>query len=69
MGNRSWLVWPLAAWLLFASAALWLGHGSLALDTDSAMRLVQVRDLLAGRSAVSVGPGRRLELTKSPAPA
>jgi ribonuclease D len=28
-----------------------------------------LRDLLAGRSAVSVGPGRRLELTKSPAPA
>src|SRR6201996_2889441 len=49
MGNRSWLVWPLAAWLLFAVAALWLAHGSLALDTDSAMRLVQVRDLLAGQ--------------------
>ncbi|HEY2441180.1 MAG TPA: ribonuclease D [Solirubrobacteraceae bacterium] len=28
-----------------------------------------LRDLLAGRSAVSVGSGRRLELTKSPAPA
>lgn len=49
MGNRSWLVWPLAAWLLFASAALWLAHGNLALDTDSAMRLVQVRDLLGGQ--------------------
>ncbi len=49
MGNRSWLVWPLAAWLLFAVAALWLAHGNLALDTDSAMRLVQVRDLLAGQ--------------------
>ena len=49
MGNRSWLVWPLAAWLLFTGAALMLAHGSLALDTDSAMRLVQVRDLLAGQ--------------------
>jgi len=49
MGNRSWLVWPLAAWLLFAAMALWLAHGNLALDTDSAMRLVQVRDLLAGQ--------------------
>jgi len=49
MGNRSWLVWPLAAWLLFAGGALWLAHGSMALDTDSAMRLVQVRDLLAGQ--------------------
>jgi hypothetical protein len=48
MGNRSWLVWPLAAWLLFAAMALWLTHG-LALDTDSAMRLVQVRDLRAGQ--------------------
>ena len=28
-----------------------------------------LRDLLAGHSAVSVGPDRRLELTKSPAPA
>ncbi len=49
MGNRSWLVWPLAAWLLFAAMALWLAHGNLSLDTDSAMRLVQVRDLLAGQ--------------------
>jgi ribonuclease D len=28
-----------------------------------------LRDLLAGRRAVSVGPGRRLELTRSPSPA
>jgi ribonuclease D len=28
-----------------------------------------LRDLLAGASAVSVGPGRRLELTKNPSPA
>lgn len=48
MGNRSWLVWPLAAWLLFAGMVLWLMHG-IALDTDSAMRLVQVRDLRAGQ--------------------
>jgi hypothetical protein len=48
MGNRSWLVWPLAAWLLFAAMALRLMHG-VALDTDGAMRLVQVRDLLAGQ--------------------
>jgi len=28
-----------------------------------------LRDLLAGRGAISVGPDRRLELTRSPAPA
>src|ERR1700754_2112522 len=49
MGNRSWLVWPFAAWLLCAAMALWLARGNLALDTDSAMRLVQVRDLMAGQ--------------------
>ncbi len=55
MGNRSHLLWPLAAGAIFAACALWLTraglfHESLSLDTDSAMRLVQVRDLMAGQS-------------------
>src|SRR3954470_2948132 len=50
MGNRSALLWPLAAGAVFAACALWLTRGGLSLDTDSAMRLVQVRDLLAGQS-------------------
>jgi hypothetical protein len=37
-----------AFWLAFAAPALWFGH--VALDTDGAMRLAQVRDLLAGQS-------------------
>jgi hypothetical protein len=37
-----------AAWLVFALAALMLGH--VALDTDSAMRLADVRDLLHGQN-------------------
>jgi hypothetical protein len=53
MGNRALLFWPLAAWLLFAGLALWLTHGSVSvsstLDTDSAMRLAEVRDLVAGQ--------------------
>lgn len=54
MANRFTWIAPLAAWLLFAGCALWLTRaaflpGHLALDTDSAMRLVQVRDLLAGQ--------------------
>src|ERR1700754_2890468 len=48
MGNRfSWIA-PLAAWLLFALGALYL-HRAIELDTDSAMRLVQVRDLVRGQ--------------------
>jgi len=43
------LFWPLAAWALFAGAALWLTRGELQLDTDSAMRLAEVRDLVAGQ--------------------
>ncbi len=50
MGNRQYLLWPLAAWALFAGIALWLTRGAIQLDTDSAMRLVQVRDLLHGQS-------------------
>lgn len=49
MGNRALLFWPLAAWTVFAALALWLTRGTLSLDTDSAMRLVQVRDLMAGQ--------------------
>jgi hypothetical protein len=49
MENRSSLFWPLAAWALFAGAALWLTRGELQLDTDSAMRLAEVRDLVAGQ--------------------
>src|SRR3954468_19948376 len=48
MGNRALLLWPLAAWFVFAAVALWLMHG-VSLDTDSAMRLVEVRDLRAGQ--------------------
>ena len=48
MGNRSLLLWPLAAWVVFTAVALMRLH-DMALDTDSAMRLVQVRDLLAGQ--------------------
>lgn len=50
MGNRQTWLWPLAAWTLFAGLALWLTHGAIQLDTDSAMRLVQVRDLLHGQN-------------------
>jgi hypothetical protein len=49
MGNRSLFLWPLAAWTVFAAAALWLTRTGISLDTDSAMRLVQVRDLLHGQ--------------------
>lgn len=49
MGNRFPIGWLAAAWLLFAGCALWLTRGGLSLDTDSALRLVQVRDLLAGQ--------------------
>ena len=50
MGNRQIWLWPLAAWMLFAYFAL-RGMRSPAptLDTDSAMRLVEVRDLLHGQ--------------------
>ncbi len=48
MGNRSLLLWPLAAWVVFTAVALMRLH-DMALDTDSAMRLAQVRDLLAGQ--------------------
>jgi hypothetical protein len=50
MGNRQTWLWPLAAWTVFTAIALWLTHGVIQLDTDSAMRLVQVRDLLHGQS-------------------
>lgn len=49
MGNRQIWLWPLAGWVLFAGSALWLTRGGVPLDTDSAMRLVQVRDLLHGQ--------------------
>jgi hypothetical protein len=50
MGNRQYVLWPLAAWVLFAGLALWLTRAGVSLDTDSAMRLVQVRDLLHGQN-------------------
>jgi MFS family permease len=37
-------------WTVFVAAALWLTRGPIDLDTDSAMRLAQVRDLLHGQS-------------------
>lgn len=49
MGNRSQIGLVAAAWAAFVLCALWLTRGGLTLDTDSAMRLVQVRDLLAGQ--------------------
>ena len=49
MGNRFQIWWALAAWAVFAACALWLTPGTVSLDTDSALRLVQVRDLLAGQ--------------------
>ena len=40
----------LAAWALFAGLAVYLTlRGGVALDTDSAMRLAGVRDVLAGQ--------------------
>ena len=50
MGNRFQIGWVAAAWAVFAVCALWLTRGGVSLDTDSAMRLVQVRDLLAGQA-------------------
>lgn len=50
MGNRFQIGWVAAAWAVFAICALWLTRGGVSLDTDSAMRLVQVRDLLAGQA-------------------
>jgi hypothetical protein len=54
MRNRLPWIAPLAAWALFAACTLWLTRanlspGHLQLDTDSAMRLAQVRDLMAGQ--------------------
>src|SRR3569623_2655349 len=49
MGMRLLLLWSLTAWTVFAVLALWLTRAGISLDTDSAMRLVQVRDLLAGQ--------------------
>ena len=46
------------------SAALWLARGGIALDTDSAMRLAEVRDLLHGPwdndRFLTVHPGERI---------
>lgn len=50
MANRGLLFWTAIAWLLFAAGALWLTRSGLQLDTDSAMRLAEVRDLLNGQS-------------------
>jgi hypothetical protein len=44
-------LWLAAAfWLAFALPAVWLARGGIAFDTDSAMRLAEVRDLLHGQS-------------------
>jgi hypothetical protein len=50
MGNRHIWPWALGAWLVFAACALWLTRAGVSLDTDSAMRLVQVRDLAGGQA-------------------
>jgi hypothetical protein len=49
MKNQAALLTALA-WAVFAGAALWLTRHGVALDTDSAMRLAGVRDLLHGQS-------------------
>ncbi len=48
--STGWMA--LAAWLLFCLMAVWLTaqNGTLSLETDAAMRLTGVRDLLAGQS-------------------
>ena len=44
-------LWLVAAfWLAFAVPAIWMARGGIALDTDGAMRLAQVRDLLHGQN-------------------
>ena len=55
-GNRL-LAWQ-PAWALFAAAAIWLTRHGLALDTDSAMRLAGVRDLLHGQAWFDTGQHR-----------
>lgn len=50
MGNRSQIGMVAAAWAVFVLCAVWFTRGGVALDTDSAMRLAQVRDLLAGQN-------------------
>lgn len=52
MGNQAIQKWgmPVAAWLVFAGLALWLTRHGVSLDTDSAMRLAGVRDLLHGQA-------------------
>ena len=49
MTNRVVLGWTALAWAVFAAAALWLTRHGVSLDTDSAMRLAGVRDLLHGQ--------------------
>ena len=49
MSNRAFLFAALA-WTLFAASALWLARHGVSLDTDSAMRLASVRDLLHGQA-------------------
>lgn len=48
--STAWLA--ICAWALFSALAVWLSlrGGALALDTDSSMKLVGVRDLLAGQN-------------------
>src|SRR5438874_10481345 len=50
MGNRAQIAWVAAAWAVFTIGTLWLTRSGASLDTDSAMRLVQVRDLLHGQN-------------------
>jgi hypothetical protein len=49
MENRSQIAVMAAVWAVFAICAVWLTRGGITLDTDSAMRLAQVRDLLSGQ--------------------
>ena len=47
MKNRA--LFAFAIWAVYAALALWLTRAGVSLDTDSAMRLAQVRDLLHGQ--------------------
>ena len=40
---------PVLFWMVFAAASLWHGAHGVAVDTDSQMRLAEVRDLLHGQ--------------------
>ena len=46
---RNQALFAFAIWAVFTALALWLTLAGVSLDTDSAMRLAQVRDLMHGQ--------------------